>query len=94
MTHEKVFKRKDGSLVKVSVWLYVHLNKSNWGYSIFLKEKDSDKWIDPFSDNEYITRVMKPKFTDGFRYDTFDNYVSKKEILLAKLELWEIIKPM
>lgn len=94
MTHEKVFKRKDGSLVKVSVWLYVHLNKSNWGYSIFLKEKNADKWIDPFNDNEYITRVMKPQYVNGLKHDTFDNYISKKEILQAKLELWEIIKPV
>lgn len=94
MTHEKIFKRKNGDLVKVSVWLYVHLNKSNWGYSIFIKEKDATKWIDPFSDTEYIARVIKPRFLNGLVHDTFDNYVSKKEILQAKLELWEIIKPI
>lgn len=94
MTHEKIFKRKDGSRVKVSVWLYVHLNKSNWGYSIFLREADSDRWIDPFSDTEYITRVIKPKFKNTIKHDSFDNYISKKEIMEAKLELWEIIKPV
>lgn len=94
MTHEKIFKRKDGTRVKVSVWLYVHLNKSNWGYSIFLKEAGSDKWIDPFSDTDYINRVIKPKFATGFHVDAFDNYISKKEIMQAKLELWEILKPL
>jgi hypothetical protein len=93
MTHEKIFKRKDGSRVKVSVWLYVHLNQSNWGYSIFIREADSDRWIDPFSDSEYINRIVKPKFKNSFKHDTFDEYISKKEILEAKLELWEIIKP-
>jgi hypothetical protein len=93
MTHEKIFKRKDGSRVKVSVWLYVHQNQSNWGYSIFLKEAGSEQWIDPFSNTEYITRVVKPSSGESTYHDTFDNYISKKEILEAKLELWQIIKP-
>jgi hypothetical protein len=93
MTHEKIFKRKDGSRVKVSVWLYVHLNQSNWGYSIFIREADSDRWIDPFSDSEYINRIVKPKFKNSLKHDNFDEYISKKEIMEAKLELWEIIKP-
>ena len=93
MTHEKIFKRKDGSRVKVSVWLYVHQNKSNWGYLIFVQEPGSDKWLDPFSDREYILRVMDPKFKEGLKMDTFDNYVTPQEILTAKLELWEMIKP-
>lgn len=93
MTHEKIFKRKDGSRVKISVWLYVHQNKSNWGYLIFVQEKGSDRWVDPFSDREYILRVMNPKFKEGLKMDTFDNYVTREEIFKAKLELWETIKP-
>lgn len=93
MTHEKILKRKDGSQVKISVWLYVHENKSNWGYLIFLQEPNSDRWLDPFSDRGYISRVIKPKFPSGPYSDTFDNYVTREEILKAKLELWQKIKP-
>jgi len=93
MTHEKIIKRKDGTSVKISVWLYVHQNKSNWGYLIFLKEPNSDRWLDPFSDRDYILRIMGPKFKEGLKADTFENYVSADEILKAKLELWQMIKP-
>jgi len=93
MTHEKIFIRKDGTRIKVSVWLYVQENKSNWGYLIFVKEPDSDRWLDPFSDRDYINRIMSPKFEKGLKTDSFGNYVSPEEILKAKLELWQMIKP-
>jgi len=93
MTHEKIFIRKDGTRIKVSVWLYVKENKSNWGYLIFVKEPDSDRWLDPFSDRDYINRIMNPKFEQGLKTDSFGNYVSPEEILKAKLELWQMIKP-
>ena len=93
MTHEKIIKRKDGTMVKISVWFYVHQNQSNWGYLIFVKEAGSDRWVDPFSDRDYILRVMNPKFQEGLKMDTFDNYVTKDEILKAKLELWQMVKP-
>ena len=94
MTHEKIFKRKDGSQVKVSVWLYVHQMQCNWGYIILVQEPDSDRWFDPFSDRDYITRIVKPKNREsGLKLDTFDNYVTKKEILQTKMELWEMIRP-
>ena len=93
MNHDKIYKRKDGSQVKISVWLYVHENKSNWGYLIFLREANSDRWLDPFSDRDYLTRVMKPKFIDGLKMDTFENYVSADEIRAANLELWQKIEP-
>jgi hypothetical protein len=94
MTHEKIYKRKDGSRVKISVWLYVHENKSNWGYLLFFQEKGSDRWLDPFTDREYLKRVVALKSNDGLRMDTFDSYVSKEEILKAKMELWEMIRPV
>lgn len=93
MTHEKIFTRKDGTRIKVSVWLYVHENKSNWGYLIFVQEPGSDRWLDPFSDRDYILRIMNPKFESGLKTDSFSNYVSPEEILKAKLELWQMIKP-
>ncbi|WP_149244079.1 hypothetical protein [Dyadobacter sp. 32] len=94
MTHEKIFKRKDGSQVKLSVWLYVHENKSNWGYLMWIKECGSDRWIDPFSDRDYVLRIINPKLKEGIKVDAFDHYVSSKEILEAKLELWKLIKPV
>lgn len=93
MTHEKIFKRKDGTHIKISVWLYVHQNKSNWGYVLFVKEAGSDRWFDPFSDKDYILRIVNPRSVDGVKMDTYDHYVTPKEILQAKLELWEMIKP-
>jgi hypothetical protein len=94
MTHEKIFKRKDGSQVKISVWLYVHENRSNWGYLLRIKESGSDRWLDPFNDRDYMSRVLKPKLQEGIQSDTFEHYVSKKEILQAKMELWHLIKPI
>ena len=94
MTHEKIFKRSDGSQVKVSVWLYVHENKSNWGFLLWVKELGSDRWVDPFSDRDYILRIAKPQLRDGVKTDSYDHYISKKEILQTKLELWNRIKPV
>lgn len=93
MIHEKIYKRKDGTRIKISVWLYVHENRSNWGYLLFVQEKNSDRWLDPFTDKDYLNRVVALKNMDGLRMDTFDSYVSKEEILKAKLELWELIRP-
>jgi|GEM_PF-6023549 len=93
MTHEKIFKRSDGTEVKVSVWLYVHENKSNWGYLLWIKEPGSERWVDPFSDRDYVLRIMNPKLQEGVKIDTYEHYVSPKEILQAKMELWKLIKP-
>ncbi|CAG4999092.1 hypothetical protein DYBT9275_02151 [Dyadobacter sp. CECT 9275] len=92
MTHEKIFTRKDGTRVKVSVWLYVHQNQSNWGYLIFVQEPSSDQWIDPFSNKAYLLRAAESKRFNG--HATFDHFVSKNEILQAKMELWKMIKPV
>ena len=56
--------------------------------------------ITKLSDQEWnffsskLTRVVKPKFKNTSKHDSFDNYISKKEVMEAKLELWEIIKPV
>jgi hypothetical protein len=92
MHHEKIYKRKDGSQVKISVWLYVQENKSYWGYLIFLREAGSDRWLDPFSDRDYLDRIVKRNL-DRPKMGTFDTYVSAEEILAAKFELWQKIKP-
>lgn len=93
MTHEKIFKRKDGSQVKVSVWLYVHQAQCNWGYVIFVQEPNSDRWLDPFSDKDYITRTSAVNMQNGAYAVSFDKYVSRKEVLQTKMELWERIRP-
>lgn len=93
MTHEKIYTRENGSKVKVSVWLYVQQNQPNWSYLIFLQEPQSERWLDPFSDRDYLSRMVQPGFHQGLPMDLFDHYVSKEEILEAKLELWKKIQP-
>lgn len=94
MTHEKIYNREDGSKVKISVWLYVQQNHPHWSFLIFIQEPDSERWLDPFTDRDYQNRIVKPGFLEGLAGDTFEHYVSKEEILDAKLELWKKIKPI
>lgn len=94
MTHEKIYKRSNGSQVKVCVWLYVHENKSNWGFLLWVKEAGSDRWVEPFRDQDYVLRVASPELREGVKVDSLEHYISKKEILQAKMELWNQIKPV
>ncbi len=94
MTHEKIYLRADGTKVKVSVWLYVQQNHPYWSFLIFIQEPHSERWLDPFTDRDYQMRIVQPGFQQGLAGDTYEHYVSSQEILDAKLELWEKIKPV
>jgi hypothetical protein len=96
MTHEKIFQRRDGTAVKISVWLYVQENKSNWGYVLRIREPESEQWIDPFNDREYLQRSLDKNPQNGAITTPhgFAQYISQKEIMQAKMELWRRIKPV
>lgn len=83
MKHEKIFKREDGSQVKVEVRLhlsdYYHRDDEPFRYShmVFIKGFRKKNWI------------HKPYYKEDYG----DEIVTDQEITETKLELWEKLKP-
>ncbi len=95
MLHEKILKRDDGSRVKILVDFCV-VNFSDTGFKFFSDVRTCAKGkrtfnVLNFDDYEY--RALTIKERQEFYVQRQLEHVTKEELLQAKLELWEKMKP-
>lgn len=96
MKHEKIIKRDDGTQYQIIV------NIANIGYdnsvrysnSVYTRQKGKKKWNNLPNIDEYKYRALS--IDDRIKHTEANNlrFVSKEEILEAKLEAWMKIKPI
>lgn len=96
MRHKKIIKRSDGSQVKIDVRFWADSSRDEFNYRINVStcapKKRTWKYLG-FDDNyEYrqLDLQERIKFVESKQLEI----VSSKEVLQAKLELWEKIKPV
>ena len=97
MRHEKIIKHKDGTQYLITVDLLIDIyGEVDVEYRFGCRTRKAGKrnWMElPDEMGDYKFRSLS---LDDRRKHTIDNilkFVSKQEILEAKLELWNKIKP-
>ena len=92
MIHEKVIKREDGKQVKLRLSLYMVYDKIVYKCSVYTKDKGKRIFNSVYTD-DYMFRKIPVDEREAFILEKQLLHVTPEEILAAKLELWEKIKP-
>jgi hypothetical protein len=94
MTHEKIFSRPDGTKHKVIVSFYAGFIEKDckWSVEVLKCEPRKRTWLNVTSD-DYQWRAKSMGDRAKADMDKFLKLVTPEEILQAKVELWEKMKP-
>lgn len=93
MRHEKIFQRTEGKQVKISVNIFVGSGKTQYKTNVEWAEKGKRTWTDVTNDNERSFRQLTPEAQEEKKTADKLTLVSEQELLEAKIEAWEKIKP-
>ncbi len=97
MYHEKTVKRENGDRVIIRVNFYVDNYssdiKGNYMVSLGLLPFRKRKVHYLSNGDNYTCRAMNTQDREKFNHVENLKYVSEQEILEAKMELWELLKP-
>jgi hypothetical protein len=94
MRHDKLLKRDDGAHYKITVSFYLSHNTPIWGVAVLRKEKGKRTWINIDESNSWQCRRLPMVEREKFTLEKILDHVTAEEILSAKLELWEKLKPV
>lgn len=95
MRHEKIFKREDGSRVRVNIefradWSY---SKPEWYFSVDTCEKGKRTWVPACNGDDYFFRKLTmAERAKAVREESLKR-ASIDEVKLAMLELWDRLRP-
>jgi hypothetical protein len=97
MLHEKIFKREDGSRVKIEVVVTITWSRSEkpvYRYLVRLCEPKKRTWkpVENFGYN-YKWRAMSIPDRGKYQIKKYLEHVTKEEMLETALEAWELMKP-
>jgi hypothetical protein len=96
MRHEKIFKREDGSRVKLKVEIVMALGDNSQSpvylYDVCLCEPGKVKWK-PVELFDHHWKAISVKKRPSYKIWIFLKYVTEDEMLQTGLELWEKMKP-
>jgi hypothetical protein len=95
MRHEKIFKRSDGSKVRITVELHIrdHWHVAEWSFLVHTREKNKRLWwsvIDPYS---YELRDLPMAKQKAKIHEECLKHVSIEEVTEVANELWQMLKP-
>ena len=97
MEHEKIIKRENGTQYKITVNLIVDSFRRNaniWRFDVYFREKGKKNWNSlPNTLHDHNIRSLSLEDRDKQRIENAYRFVTEEEVLSAKLELWENIKP-
>lgn len=95
MTHELILKRPDGSKVKIIVRFY-ELSRNDYRYMVDVLscEKGKRTFVSVVNTDDYEYRAQSfPEGREEWAMRKYMEVATKEEILQAKLELWNKLKP-
>lgn len=92
MQHEEIIKRDNGSKVKIIIYLWLTPEDHYW-VKVLILQNNKRKWQNISNKDDYEYRKLST--SDRRLYDValYLQYVSKDEILHAKMNLWNKLKP-
>jgi hypothetical protein len=92
---EKMIKREDGSRIKIIVEIFnVNYGSLQYKSSVLHCDKGKRTWRGTFNSDDYEYRGLSMDDRRKFEYESQLEFVSDQEILQAKIELWESLKPL
>jgi hypothetical protein len=97
MNHEKIFTRSDGSKVKIVVSLYMgglFKDPIKWDYFVMVCQPRKRTWRAFADTDSYEYRALSMADRRKRNELEYLKIVTKEEILAAKTELWELLKPV
>lgn len=94
MTHEKIIKRETGTQYLLKVGIRVDWSSINWEISCWTRQPKKKKWSElPDTIGDYQYRGLSMEDRRKHTAQNILRFVTEEEILTAKLELWQKIKP-
>lgn len=96
MRHEKIFKRDDGSRVKIRVWISTDLYNSRdlqWGFDVHIAQKRKRNWEPACNEFDYAFRSLSHLEKKKRLMEKSLMHVTPEEIHAAMIELWQMIEP-
>lgn len=96
MESELIFKRDDGSKIKIAVNLYLpSFHDPEYRVGIFTCAKGKRSWVYQDCTNHYAYRELKfgSKEREEYEHKFHLSFASEDEIQKAKTALWEKLKP-
>ena len=94
MKHEKIIKRPDGSSVKINLSLWIDFRDTVYNIDLSYLPAGKRKWLSVGDDGDYSWRKLNHTERKEYRMNEYLQHVSAEEILQAKIELWEKLKPV
>jgi len=97
MYHEKIIKREDGTHYQIRVDVYIeNYNSDGAKYRVSLYKRLPKKrsWYSVNNTDDYTWRKLNHVEREAYEKKLQLEHVTPEEIMQAKLELWEKIKPV
>jgi len=95
MRYEKIFKRENGSRVKIDVSLYVDWSdkKPDYDFSVYTCGANKRTWINPHSIDDYMWRKLGTVERKKYEIEKYRPFITESEINEAMVEAWNTLTP-
>lgn len=93
MKHEKIIRREDKSRIKIKVSFFSDFRGNSYLCSVLTCPKGKRKFVNAVVTDDWNRRKLSMNEREVYDHRQQLKYVSEQEILEAKLELWEKLKP-
>lgn len=94
MRHEKIIKRPNGDRYRLIASVYIDTIKGAvWGIDVSRSPAGKRTWFCVVSTDDFVYRRLSLPDREKHRLSAYLEHVTAEEILAAKMELWEKLKP-
>ena len=95
MSAEKIFKREDGSQVKISASFYFGWSDGTptWAVSVSIRGKGKKNWLGVYSQDSWEFRSLSGAERQKFVLDAKLKHCTLEEIHEVKMQFWNTLKP-
>ena len=93
LKYEKIIRREDGSRVRIEIELRNDHRSLEYITAVFTCKKRKRTWKPTYDRDGYHYRGLGMDERHEFAYDSQFLVISKEELLEAKTEYWESLRP-
>ena len=95
MNAEKIFKREDGSQVKITAGFHIGWsdNAPKWHTSVLTRGKGKKNWLGVYSGDNYEYRSLPMEDREKFILDAKLKHCTLEEMHEVKMQFWNSLKP-
>jgi len=93
MNHEKLLKRSDGSKIKIRVRFWIRTIYPMYDVEVLICEPRKRTFYNVYSSDDWSYRKLSMEEREKYVYEKQLEHVTEDEIMEAKMEMWNILKP-